>query len=228
MDDDVITAARSWLEECRHKREKLDAEGGRWTDVDRKAYDTIELEILAAERKLAQVLGQQYAVVLDLDIVWDTGAPMPFVVCDGCRAAVVFYLPAVDSGWDGTYVTIVDPASGSPKPFGVIEFEGVYEIKFGGLNDEAIGGHPLDGNGLVAYAAHEVINSQWIAEAERRNSIHPRHVGGWHTRMKHYVLCFHDETLECLASGLRTRQMNCSYRDAVHAVTTTLLGGPAR
>ncbi|WP_157777665.1 hypothetical protein [Nocardia terpenica] len=211
MDDDVIAAARSWLEECRHKREELGAEAGRWTDVGRKAFDAIELEILDAERKLARVSGQQYAVVLDLDIVWDAGAPMPFVVGDGGRAAVVFYLQTVDSGW-----------------VGVIEFDGVYEIRFGGLNDEAIEGHPLAGNGLVAYAAHEVINSQWIAEAERRNSVHPRHVGGWHTRMKHYVLCFHDETLECLASGLRTRRMNCGYRDAIHAVTTSLFGRPSR
>ncbi|GAA5122463.1 hypothetical protein [Haloechinothrix salitolerans] len=88
----------------------------------------------------------------------------------------------------------------------------------GGLNDEAIEGHPLWRKGLAPYTAHEVINSAWIAESERRNSVHPYHRGGWHERMKHYLLCFHDETLECLASGLRTERFLGSYHDALRAV----------
>lgn len=71
---------------------------------------------------------------------------------------------------------------------GVILFDGVYDVKFGGLNDEALEGHPLYGVGLSPYAAHEVINSDWIAESERRNSVHDYHRGGWQQRMKHYVL----------------------------------------
>jgi hypothetical protein len=42
--------------------------------------------------------------------------------------------------------------------------------------------------------------------------------------MKHYILCFHDQTLECLAAGLQTLQLNCSYPDAIKTVAATLLG----
>jgi hypothetical protein len=47
---------------------------------------------------------------------------------------------------------------------GVIVFDGVYEVQFGGVNDEAIEGHPLFGAGLDLYAAHAVLNSEWITE----------------------------------------------------------------
>jgi hypothetical protein len=226
MDNDAIAAARSRLVECTRKLESSLASSGKsggWTEADWAALAAMSQERLAAERSLARVSGQQYAVVIDLDIAWDIGAPMPFVAGNGHQAGVVFYLRTSDPDWDGTHTTVVDPADSALERLGVITFHHVHEIKFGGLNDEAIEGHPLAGKGLDTYAAHEVVDSQWIAEAERQNSVHPAHRGGWHARMKHYILCFHDETLECLAEGLQTQQLTCSYPDAIKTVTAALL-----
>jgi hypothetical protein len=41
--------------------------------------------------------------------------------------------------------------------------------------------------------------------------------------MKHYVLCFHDETLECIATGLRTERQPGGFSDVVRLVSTRLL-----
>ncbi|GAB2673307.1 hypothetical protein [Kribbella swartbergensis] len=167
-------------------------------------------------------MAQEYAIKLDLDVAWDIGAPMPFVMSNGPTAVALFYERIEDPNWDGTSVTVVDPGSAQIEQLGIIEFDGLQEMRFGGLNDEAVEGHPLWGRGLEPYAAHQVINSSWIAEAERRNSVHPGHRGGWHEWLKHYVLLFHDETLECLAEGFRITRASSAYSDAVVATAARL------
>jgi hypothetical protein len=164
-------------------------------------------ELLSAEREVARAHGRQYAVELTLDLAWDAGAPMPFLISDGHQAAVIFYLTSSDQS----------------EAVGVIVFDRVHDVQFGGVNDEAIEGHPLLGAGLDLYGAHEVLNSEWITEAERRNSVHPCHKGGWHERMKHYVLCFHDETLECIAPDLGTERHLSGFGDTVQLMSTRLL-----
>ena len=53
-------------------------------------------ELLSAEREVARAHGRQYAVQLTLDLAWDAGAPMPFLISDGHQAAVIFYLMSSD------------------------------------------------------------------------------------------------------------------------------------
>lgn len=166
----------------------------------------------------------EYAREIDLGVVRDTGAPLPFLMANGHNVAVIARMPTRDPDWDGTYVTVVDPGSGATEHLAVIRFQGQYEVRFGGLNDEALRGHPLWDKGLRPYAAHEVINSSWIAEAERRNSVHPYHHGGWHKELTHYILCFHDETLECLAKGIQITTHVSSFRDLVRDVSVQVLG----
>jgi hypothetical protein len=215
VDEDEVAAAEARLARARAREQA--------TGYDAHAALAAYAEVIAAERDVAAAKGEEHAVELRLDIEWDTGAPLPLLISNARGTAVIFYLASVDPKWDGTYVTVVDSASDATEQLGVIEFEGMYDVRFGGLNDEAIAGHPLSGRGLAPYAAHEVINSTWIAEAEQRNSVHPHHVGGWHERMKHFVLCFHDETLECLASSLRTSRVVSSYGDAVRSVAASLI-----
>ncbi len=105
-----------------------------------------------------------------------------------------------------------------------MEFQHVHSVKLGGPNDEAIGGHPLSGKGLRAYAAHQVVNSRWIAEAERVNSVHPHHRGGWHERLNHDVFCFHDETFDCLAEGFTIQRYVGSPRAVLSELVGRLLG----
>jgi len=177
-------------------------------------------DLLGAEREAARAAGDEYAVELGIGLVWDIGAPLPHLLATGHRAFVLFYLSMGDPDWDGSSVRIVDPAAAEAEPLGVVEFHHVHSIKLGGPNDEAIGGHPLCGKGLRPYSAHQVVNSRWITAEEQINSVHPSHRGGWHERLNHYLFCFHDETLECLAEGFTTERLV----GAPHAVLSSLLG----
>ena len=82
---------------------------------------------------------------------------------------------------------------------------GCAEIRFGGPNDETIHGHPLHGKGLAGYGAHKVVNSAWIEEAIKVNSVHPHHSDAPFRQLHHYALLFHDEMLEALAWGIESR-----------------------
>jgi hypothetical protein len=160
---------------------------------------------LQAERDLAAARGEQYAKVIDIGPRWDTGAPLPHLISNGSRAFVVCRASDPDPDWDGTYVRVVSPADAHGSPFVVIEMWGCAEIRFGGPNDEAIRGHPLHGKGLAGYRAHEVVNSAWIEDAIKVNSVHPHHSDAPFRQLHHYALLFHDEMLETLALGVESR-----------------------
>jgi hypothetical protein len=226
----VMGEARQRLEEARARADGLAAAiqaargFGDWDGL-RAAHR----EVLAAEREVARIAGDEYAVELDFELAWSTGAPLPHLLANGDRAYVLFYLANPDPDWDGTWVRIVDPATTEPEPLGVVEFHHVHSVKLGGPNDEAIEGHPLHGKGLRTYAAHQVVNSRWITEAERVNSVHPHHRSGWHDRLNHYVFCFHDETFECLAEGFTTERYVGSPRAVFSELVSRLLArrGPS-
>ena len=217
----VMEEARRRLEEARTRADALSAAiqaargFGDWDGL-RAAH----LQVLAAEREVARAAGDEYAVELDFALPWSIGAPLPHVLANGLKAYLLFYLADHDPNWDGTWVRIVDPTADEEEPLGVVEFHHVHSVKLGGPNDEAIEGHPLHGKGLRTYAAHQVVNSRWIAEAERVNSVHTQHRGGWHDRFNHYVFCFHDETFECLAESFTTAR----YVGSPRAVLSELVG----
>jgi hypothetical protein len=182
-----------------------------------------QLEVYAAEREVARLGGDEYAIVLEFDLPWDTGAPLPHLLADGRTAFLLYYLPDRDPDWDGTWVNIIDPRSAQPAKLGVVRFRRVHSVKLGGPNDEALRGHPLSGKGLQPYTAHRVVNSRWITHAEQVNSVHPQHQGGWHERLNHYVLCFHDETFECLAESFTTERLLGSPHDVLGMLVNRLL-----
>jgi hypothetical protein len=169
-------------------------------------------EQLQAERDLAGARGEQYAQVIDIGPKWDIGAPLPHLVSNGSRAYVVCFADEPDPDWDGTYVTMVSPADENPSPLMVIELRGCRDIWLGGPNDEGVHGHPLYGRGLEAYRAHEVLNSAWIQEAIRVNSVHPNHSDPSFRQLHHYVLLFHDEMVEALACGIEARLVRGTMR----------------
>jgi hypothetical protein len=169
---------------------------------------------LTAERTATQAAGGEYAESLGFEIRWNAGAPTPLVFSSGSRAFVLFYRDVPRAAREeGRFVPAV----------GAVEFLWVRSIKFGGPNDETLSGHPLFGKGLEYYAAHEVKNSRWIEEEEKINSVHPRHRGGWRDSLRHYILTFHDETLECLAREIRTEQLDCNYPEAVAQIAARLV-----
>lgn len=190
----------------------------------RAAHD----ELLQAERELAAARGEQYAQVIDLGPRWDTGAPLPHLISNGSRTFIVCHADEPGPHWDGTYVTVVSPDDTHPSLFVVIELWGCAEIRFGGPNDEAIAGHPLYGKGLAGYRAHEVINSAWIEDAIRVNSVHPYHSDAPFQGLHHYALLFHDEMLEALADGIEARLTEGMMREILTSLTGILIDPPYR
>ena len=125
-------------------------------------------------------------------------------------------------------MTVVSPDDTHTSLFVVIELWGCAEIRFGAPNDEAIAGHPLHGKGLHVYRAHEVINSAWIEDAIRVNSVHPHHSDAPFRRLHHFVLLFHDEMLEALADGIEARLAKGTMREILASLTGSLIDLPHR
>ena len=81
----------------------------------------------------------------------------------------------------------------------VIIFPSVSIYKFGAPNDETLPGHPLYSKGLGYNNVFEILNSSWIDETEKINSVHPRHDKEWFLKdKKHLVFSFHDSIFECI------------------------------
>ena len=183
---------------------------------------------LHAERDLAAARGEQYARVIDIGPRWDVGAPLPHLVSNGSRAFVACLADQPDPSWDGTWVRLVSPADEAPSLFVVIELRGCAEIRFGGPNDEALHGHPLHGRGLAGYRAHEVVNSAWIEDAIKVNSVHPHHSDAPFRQLHHYALLFHDEMLEALARGIESRVVEGTMRAVLADLAGSLIDQPHR
>jgi hypothetical protein len=151
---------------------------------------------LGLERSTAAELGLPYAQRVDLGVKWDADTPMP-VLLSGLRTFAAFYLSVHDSVGDTT-----NPRARNPQAdhgIGIVEFKRVTSIKIGFPNDEVLRGHPLWGSGLEFYSAHEVKNSPWIIELMTVERAHERFDESQWSGRRHFVLTFHDETLECVA-----------------------------
>lgn len=119
----------------------------------------------------------------------DAGAPMPVVYSDqsGLTCAYLIGASHLQSG-----------------PTAVLRFEGVLYYAMGYSNDEILNAHPLYANGLEFYGFHEVENSPLIADIDRRNKAHERHLAGnYIKKFRHWIITFHDETLEVVARDAR-------------------------
>jgi hypothetical protein len=168
-----------------------------------------------AEREAARAKGQEYAVPCDLGVSWETGAPMPHLLCAGHRAFLVFLLREPDPA----------RASGAAEPLALVEFRGA-TVKLGSPNDEVLHGHPLYGKGLVAYGAHYVMNSRWLRELEEINKVHSRYDPAHWKELKHYLFAFHDETFECLARGHEVQIHRTSMKDLVALAAQRMVSAP--
>jgi hypothetical protein len=154
------------------------------------------------ERSTAAELGLPYAEHVDLGVTWDAGAPMP-VLLSSLRTFVAFYLSVHGPLFDRTSPRVRDPQA--DHGIGVVEFKRMTSVKIGSPNDEVLHGHPLWGSGLELYSAHEVKNSPWITELMEVDRAHEHFDESQWTGRRHFMLTFHDETLECVAKWTITR-----------------------
>jgi hypothetical protein len=165
-----------------------------------------------AERALAAARGDEYAVPMDIGAVWSGGAPLPHLLASGGRTFLAFYLEDDDPDWDGTYARIVDPASGAEEALALVELVGCVSVKMGSPNDEVLHGHPLYRRGLGGYGTYVVENSRWLAELIEINRVHDRFDPDAWRDAKHFMLVFHDETVDAVADRIEVQPVRGSMR----------------
>ena len=152
------------------------------------------------------------AVIVEIPgLVWDGGAPMPVLISTDHRTLIAFYVPDRDVT-DGLEVQTA-------------EFNGCASVMFGFPNDEVLHGHRLHGHGLEWYGLHVIEESTWIAELVRIERVHDRAPAEPFAGSKHYLLAFHDSTLEAIAEDL-VPLARYRYMDEAVAALVTLARPP--
>ncbi len=166
-------------------------------------------EQAAAERALAAARGEPHAIPFELGVRWSGGAPLPHLLSSGRRSFVAFYLEP-DPDWDGTSVRVVDSTSEEPAALALAEFKGCSAVKLGPPDDEVWHGHALDERGLEGYGTYVVEKSPWLAELIEMNRAHEQfNAQSWATK-KHFLLLFHDETVEAIARDIDVQTFRIS------------------
>ena len=119
----------------------------------------------------------------------DAGAPMPALFSDTTSLTCAYVIGATHS------------QSGLTA---ILRFDGVLYYAMGYPNDEVLNTHPLYESGLGFYDFHVIENSPLIAALDRQNQVHTQHVAGTYIkRFRHWIVTFHDETLEVVARDAR-------------------------
>lgn len=88
---------------------------------------------------------------------------------------------------------------GDGESVAIVRFVGCSAVMFGPPNDEVLHGHLLARRGLSYDGAFEVLHSSWIRGLAQMNRVHPRHQPERFASLRHFILTFHDSTLECVA-----------------------------
>jgi hypothetical protein len=129
----------------------------------------------------------EYVVPYDIGVRWNPNNSDPLLVQQSDRA-VLSVGPDPDDADDRlVHLRIL----------------GCHGVILTGPNGEAISGHRLWNVGLSdCLWAGEVLNSRWIQEQVRVNSIHPQHRSERFKDLRHWILLFKEATAECAGSSL--------------------------
>jgi hypothetical protein len=192
--------------------------GGEWEE-----YRSAEDAVFAAERALAAAKGESYAVRFDFPVLWDTGAPLPYLLQNDYRTFLIFFVSDPDPNWDGSYVNVREPGRLAASKLAIVEFEGCVSAKMGVPNDEVFHGHPLYGKGLESYRPLRVENSAWLKEVEKINSVHVAYVPEVWSRRTHYFFGFHDSTFECIAESVVLERREASLPEVLTEICGRLV-----
>ncbi|TPM30694.1 hypothetical protein [Mesorhizobium sp. B2-3-5] len=131
------------------------------------------------------------------------GAPLPHIFADEGRLLIAYLANIPDPSFDGTNPRSVSAAT-SNQTVVILAADPYLALQFGPPNDEKISGHRLHGLGLQPYSAFEVENSSWIGSLERANRSHSSHAPELLSGYRHFILTFHDSTIEFVAASFST------------------------
>ena len=152
---------------------------------------------------------------------FSVGAPLPFLLGEESRL-VLGYFAGPDAPAQAADVPLVSSAGAKDDLVGIILFEGVWAQSWGPPNDEVA--HRLYDRGLRPYGMYEVANSTWIRRLEEMNRVHPHHQRGLFSRLRHFVLSFHDSTFECCCQRYSSRIIRGSITECMDQMVATLRG----
>lgn len=139
--------------------------------------------------------------LLPIDVpLSSAGAPLPHVFADEGRLLIAYIAHSADPSFDGTNPRSISSATRG-QSIAILTADPYLVFQFGLPNDEAIHGHRLYGLGLRPYSAFEVLNSSWIGSLEKANRVHSSHTPELFSGYRHFILTFHDSTLEFIAEG---------------------------
>ena len=128
----------------------------------------------------------------------DIGSPMPTILSNEHIVYLIFYVSNIDPNWDGKTIQMrTEDVDGIVT----VKFNRFAQFKFGSPNDEAMEGHPLYELGLEPYSIQKVIESEWIKELSKMNSVHPYHKDEHFSNYEHFIFFFHDTCFEIVAEG---------------------------
>jgi hypothetical protein len=199
------------LRESKNRLNELAKEFSTNYDVVEKDFYIENQENLKLQRELSLAKNEETAMQIEWKYNWDIGAPCPYVISSGSKTFLIYLVNEPDQNCDGSYVNIVDASSEVTMPTALVEFIDCYAHKFGGANDEVIYGHPLKDKGLEGYSAHRILNSRWLAEEEKINSVHSYYSKDRWLNKNHYMLLFHDEIFECIATDYKIELIRDSF-----------------
>ena len=152
----------------------------------------------------------EYAKKIEWKPQWDIGAPSPQVFSNGHKTYLIYLIDEPDPNWDGSYVNVIETKSKTTYPLALVEFGG-HTFRFGIANDEVFSGLPLWDKGLECYAAHIIENSSWVNELKKINKVHPYYDEERWNNHKHFLLLFHDELLEVIATEYKIETFNTTF-----------------
>lgn len=152
-------------------------------------------------------MSQRAEVLVINGLCWSTGAPEPVIVGSEQRTMLAFY--ELEDDRDAATVVCA-------------EFVRCTAIKHGFPNEEVLSGHPLWGHGLDFYQIHEVHESEWLADLRKIEAVHPRAPAVPFRDDRHFVLTFHDSTVEAIAEDLVFAGRYSSMDDALRALVASV------
>jgi len=226
MDDDksVLKLERE-LATARSKETEAFAQyTSTWQDDLRDQAFSARTDVLVAERKLAAAEGEPYAIPAEFPIRWSVGAPMPFVMSDGYRTFLTFYVDVPDPEWDGTSTKVIAPSSSDTYTLCAVTVDQCVWHRFGAPDEDILyrDGHPLSGKGLEPYTAQVIIDSPWLAEYMAMHGDTTKDGASADYGLKHFAFWFHDNSFECLAQAIHGEVTRESMRSLWERLSRTL------
>jgi hypothetical protein len=152
----------------------------------------------------------EFAEVIPWKPQWDAGAPMPQVFSNGHKTFLIYLINEPDPNWDGTYVNMIDNTGDTKYPLALVKFNGGTS-RFGIANEEVFGGLTVANKGMKWYAAHIIQNSTWLKELKGIHSIHPNYSEEHWKDRKHFMLLFHDEMFEVIATDYKIEMFRTTF-----------------